>query len=199
MQTSEVTLHQWRRLMGRGLFDAHPGPGQIPVTKVSWYDCMDFIKKLNELKQGHYRLPTEAEWEYACRAGSTTAYSWGNTINCSKAMYGNNSLKDSHCMAYIKSRGLPENGPAPVESYPPNAWGFYDMSGNVWEWCQDWYGPYPTRPVVDPTGPSSGSDRVRRGGSWFKYGHYCRSANRNFADPADRYRTTGFRLVMDAR
>ena len=199
IQTSEVTLNQWRKVMGEGFFGAHEGPGHIPVTRVSWFDCMEFIKRLNGLKQGLYRLPTEAEWEYACRAGSTTAYSWGNDIDCSKAMYGNNNMKDSECIDYVKSRGLPVDGPAPVESYQPNAWGLHDMSGNVWEWCQDWYGKYPTRPVSDPAGPPSGSDRVRRGGSWFKYGFYCRSANRNFADPADRYRTTGFRVYMEAR
>jgi sulfatase modifying factor 1 len=199
IQTTEVTLKQWRSLMGEGFFGEHEGPGHIPVKKVSWYDCMEFINKLNELKEGVYRLPTEAEWEYACRAGSITAYSWGNSIDCSKAMYANNTMKDPECVDYVKSRGLPVDSPAPVKSYQPNAWGLYDMSGNVWEWCRDWYGRYPTQPVVDPAGPQSGFKKVRRGGSWFKYGFYCRSANRNYADPSVRYWTTGFRVVMEAR
>jgi sulfatase modifying factor 1 len=199
IQTTEVTLEQWRTLMGTGFFEKHQGPGQIPVTRVSWNDCMDFIRKLNDLKEGFYRLPTEAEWEYACRAGSTTAYSWGDRIDCSKAMYANNSIEYPECIDYVKSRGLPVDSPAPVRSYHPNAWGLYDLSGNVWEWCQDVYGKYPTQPVVDPVGSQSETDKVRRGGSWFKYGYYCRCANRNYADPQDRYRTTGFRVVMEAR
>jgi sulfatase modifying factor 1 len=199
IQTTEVTLKQWRALMGKGFFDEHEGPDDLPVTKVSWYDCTGFIKKLNELKEGSYSLPTEAEWEYACRAGNTTAYSWGDSIDCSKAMYANNTMKEPQCIGYVKSRGLPVDGPAPSKSYQPNAWGLYDMSGNVWEWCRDAYGEYPSKPVVDPVGPQSGSDKVRRGGSWFKYGYYCRSANRNYADVNDRYTTTGFRLVLEAR
>jgi formylglycine-generating enzyme required for sulfatase activity len=199
LQTSEVTLKQWRALMGTSFFAEHRRADTFPVTRVSWYDCMDFIKALNEQEGKLYRLPTEAEWEYACRAGSTAAYYWGDGIDCSKAMYGNCSEKDSECTKYIKSRGLPLNGPVPVGSYQPNAWGLCDMSGNVWEWCRDDYGAYPTLPVVDPVGPQSGSYKVRRGGSWFKYGYYCRSANRNFAKPSDRYRTTGFRIVLEVR
>lgn len=199
IQSTEVTLKQWRTLMGTGFFGQHKGPDHIPVTRVSWYDAMEFIKKLNGLKEGFYRLPTEAEWEYACRAGSTTAYGWGDNIDCGKAMYGNNTQRGPQCVDYVKSRGLPVDSPAPVKSYQPNAWGLYDMSGNVWEWCQDWYAKYPAQPVADPVGPQSGSDKVRRGGSWFKYGFYCRSANRNYADPLDRYSTTGFRVVMEAR
>ena len=82
-----------------------------------------------------------------------------------------------------------------MKSYPPNAWGLYDMHGNVWEWCQDWFGEYPTKAVVDPFGPDSGTEKVRRGGSWFGGGSLCRSANRNYGHPASRYQTTGFRLV----
>jgi len=199
IQTTEVTLKQWRTLMGTGFFGAHDGPDDIPVTRVSWNDAMDFIGKLNDLKEGSYSLPTEAQWEYACRAGSTTAYSWGDSIVCSNAMYANNSMKEPECIDYVKSRGLPVDSPAPAESYQPNAWGLYDMSGNVWEWCRDVYGKYPTQPALDPVGPQSGTDKVRRGGSWFKYGYYCRCANRNYADVDDRYRTTGFRVVMEAR
>jgi sulfatase modifying factor 1 len=201
MQTTEVTLEQWRALMGKrffGLFKRR-GEGNKPVVKVSWFDCVDFIKKLNALNEGAYRLPTEAEWEYASRASSQKAYSWGKDIDCSKAMYSNNTLKSEDCVDYVKSRGLAADGPAPVKSYPPNAWGLYDMHGNVWEWVQDWYGGYSPTAVVDPQGVESGKERVRRGGSWFKDGRVCRSANRNFAHPATKHNTLGFRVVREVQ
>jgi sulfatase modifying factor 1 len=196
MQTTEVTLGQWWAIMGKPfLFGRRKGGKDTPVVKVSWFECMEFIEKLNARRQGTYRLPSEAEWEYACRSGSTTPYSWGSDIDCGKAMYENNSMKENLCVEDIKSRGLPVDRPAPVKTYPPNAWGLFDMHGNVWEWCVDWYGPYPSEPILDPSGPDSGSKRVRRGGSWFGLGSSCRSANRNWAHPAFSERTIGFRLV----
>ena len=195
MQTTEVTLKQWWAIMGKRFFGRRKGTDDMPVTKVSWHDCMKFIKKLNAQKEGVYRLPTEAEWEYACRAGTPTAYSWGNRIDCSRAMYGNNSRKSGECLKYLKSREMAVDGSAPVKSYPPNAWGLYDMHGNVWEWCIHWHGDYPARAVTNPIGPDSGTRKIRRGGSWFGDGYSCRSANRNVGHPASRYRTTGFRLV----
>ncbi|MGD9034322.1 MAG: formylglycine-generating enzyme family protein [Desulfobacteraceae bacterium] len=202
MQTTEVTVKQWRALMGKkffGLFRRKKGEGNKPIVKVSWFDSVDFVKKLNDLNQGVYRLPTEAEWEYASRAGSQKAYSWGKDIDCTKAMYSNNTLKSEECVDYVKSKGLKTDGPAPVKSYPPNAWGLYDMHGNVWEWVQDWYGDYPPSAVVDPQGVETGKERVRRGGSWFKYGRACRSANRNFAHPATKHNTLGFRVVREVQ
>ena len=195
MQTTEVTLKQWWSVMGKRFFGTREGTKNMPVTRVSWHDCIHFIKKLNAKKEGVYRLPTEAEWEYACRAGSNTAYTWGNSIDCSLAMYGNNSKRSGECLNYVKSRQLRVNCPAPVKMYPPNAWGLYDMHGNVWEWCHDWYGDYTKGSVADPHGPDSGIRKIRRGGSWFGDGYSCRSANRNYGHPASRYRTTGFRLV----
>ncbi len=199
LQTTEVTLAQWRKVMGRRWLFPRQGPPDGPVTQVSWFDVRDFIAKLNQMGQGRYRLPSEAQWEYACRAGSTTAYFWGNRIDCSRAMFANNELKSRHCISYVKARGLMVNSPAPVKSYPPNPWGLYDMHGNVWEWVADWWGPYPRGPVTDPQGPPEGTYRVRRGGSWFRGPFRLRSANRNYADPASRYRTTGFRLVLEVR
>ena len=197
MQTTEVTLGQWHSIMGRRVFLRRKGSDNMPVTRVSWFDCMKFIKRLNKLGKEKYRLPTEAEWEYAARAGTKSPFSWGDTIDCDKAMYGNNSLKHDVCQLYVKSIKLEINQPAPVKSYQPNPWGLFDMHGNVWEWCMDWYGDYGTKPVIDPKGPESGNMRIRRGGSWFKYGHSCRSANRSFGHSATRYQTTGFRLVRE--
>jgi sulfatase modifying factor 1 len=198
MQTTEVTLGQWRKLMGKGLFSflvRRKGPDNIPVSRVCWHDAASFLKKLNALGEGRYRLPTEAEWEYAARAGTRTAYSWGNRIDCSKAMFANKIGKFDQCTAFAVKRGLPADGPAPVRSFAPNPWGLYDMHGNVWEWCQDWFGPYPDGARVDPQGPSKGTNRVRRGGSWFGEGVKCRSANRAYGHPHSRLRSTGFRVV----
>ena len=195
MQTTEVTLSQWWAIMGKRLFGRRKGPENLPVVKVSWFNTRRFIKKLNKFGKGYYRLPTEAEWEYAARAGSTTAYSWGDTIGCKNAMYENNHKKANECLKYVQSQGFESDRPAPVKSYAPNAWGLYDMHGNVWEWCQDWFDLYPTTAVTDPTGPKSGADKVRRGGSWFKHGFSCRSANRAKANPATKFQTTGFRLI----
>ena len=199
MQSTEVTLHQWRKLMGKRFFGGRKGGKNMPVVKVSWFDCLEFIEKLNELNNGTYRLPTEAEWEYACRAGAATAYSWGNDFDCKKAMFSNNKLKSSACVDDHKSKGIKQDRPAPVKSFSPNAWGLYDMHGNVWEWCQDWYAPYPKKTVVDPRGPDlEGKKKVRRGGSWFKEGWLCRAANRNSGHPGSKYRTLGFRVLREA-
>jgi formylglycine-generating enzyme required for sulfatase activity len=197
MQATEVTVKQWHSIMGQRLMVSQKGADNMPVTRISWFDCIKFIKRLNKLGQGTYRLPTEAEWEYAARAGTSTAYSWGDTIDCEKAMYGNNHLKNNECQLYIRSIGLQTDQPAPVKTYTPNSWGLYDMHGNVWEWCMDWYGDYGIKPVIEPKGPAAGNMRIRRGGSWFKYGHSCRSANRSFGHPATRYQTTGLRLVRE--
>ena len=190
LQKTEVTLKQWRALMGKrffGLFKRR-GKENEPIVKVSWFDTIKFIEKLNALNEGNYRLPTEAEWEYAARAGSQEAYSWGKDIDCTKAMFANSRNNYEECIDYVKSRGLATDSPAPVKSYPPNAWGLYDMHGNVWEWCEDWF--------VDGSDKKAG--RVRRGGSWFGHGYSCRSANRAWANPASRFHTTGFRVVREA-
>jgi formylglycine-generating enzyme required for sulfatase activity len=198
LQTTEVTQGQWKAIMKKNPSRFKKCGENCPVEKVSWYDSQRFIKKLNALGEGTYRLPTEAEWEYAARAGTTTAYSWGDTADCKKALFENSIIKgDDRCLSYVRSKGLKTNSTAPVKSFPPNPWGLYDMSGNVWEWCQDWYGPYPKAHVVDPKGPTDEVKKARRGGSWFKKGYNCRSANRYMAHPANRYYYLGFRLVRN--
>ncbi|HSO18353.1 MAG TPA: formylglycine-generating enzyme family protein [Desulfosarcina sp.] len=198
MQTTEVTVNQWRAVMGRRWFARKKGTGDMPVVKVSWYDCKKYIIKLNRQTGQHYDLPTEAQWEYAARAGTATAYFWGDRIDCTRAMFANNPIKNDACISSIVAMGLEAGGPAPVEHYPPNAWGLYDMHGNVWEWCRDLFGRYTPLAVIDPYQIESGKDRVRRGGSWFSPGFSCRSANRAYAHPMSRLQNTGFRLVMRA-
>jgi formylglycine-generating enzyme required for sulfatase activity len=198
LQTTEVTIKQWQKVMGKPwyyFFRQPRGDGNYPVTRVCQYDVKEFLDRLNKLGEGTYRLPTEAEWEYASRAGSTMAYSWGDRIECSRAMFANNQHGANDCVAAARGRGLKADSPAPVKSYPPNAWGLYDMHGNVWEWCQDWFGPYSSAPRKDPQGPDRGEMRVRRGGSWFSEKYSLRSANRAYGHPASRLNNTGFRVV----
>jgi formylglycine-generating enzyme len=198
LQETEVTLEQWQAVMGKSWFIRRQGTLQTPVTRVSFYDCEKFIRKLNQSSTARYRLPLEAEWEYACRAGTTTAFSWGNDIDCFKAMYANTPKRHGECSPHYRSMGLPVNGPAPVGSFPPNPWGFYDMHGNVWEWCQDEYLEDIRTPGVNTSELLSVTYRVRRGGSWYLYGRFLRSANRTYAHPGARFQTTGFRLVLEA-
>ncbi len=192
MQTTEVTQGQWRKVMG-----SRPWSGKKYVQEnannaaayISWNDCQAFIRKLNQMEGGNkYRLPTEAEWEYACRAGSSTRFCFGDSDGQlgNYAWYRKNAWDVGD--KYAHSVGIKK----------PNAWGFYDMHGNVWEWCQDWFGNYPSGSVTDPTGPSSGSNRVDRGGSWYDLARYCRSANRDWLTPGRRDCILGFRLAFSA-
>ena len=196
LQRTEVTVNQWRAVMGRRWLARKRGGGDMPVVKVSWHDCRKFIRKLNRLTGDKYLLPTEAQWEYAARAGSSAAYFWGNQIDCSHAMYANNPMKHDNCVATFSREGMKPGQPAPVGSFMPNAWGLYDMHGNVWEWCEDLFDRYEAVSTVDPCETESGRDRVRRSGSWFSPGPACRSANRAYAHPMSRLQNTGFRLVM---
>ncbi len=154
-----------------------------PVTCVSWNDVRAFAEWISQKENAEkYRLPTEAEWEYSCRAGSSTRYCFGDDEDqlSEYAWYEKNSERKTH----------------PVGEKKFNAWGLYDMHGNVWEWSQDWYGDYPTDSVTDPTGPRTGSDRVYRGGSWSDSAGYCRSANRCYDSPGFRRYDLGFRLAL---
>jgi formylglycine-generating enzyme required for sulfatase activity len=168
----EVTQAQWEAVMGSN--PSHYKGPDLPVNMVSWQNCQDFLKKLNEntrsqLKGHVVMLPTEAQWEYACRAGTTTKWSFGE----------DESALGEHGWYSGNSGGRPH----PVGQKKPNPWGLYDMHGNVWEWCQDWYGPY-GGDVSDPEGPSSGQERCLRGGGWYKDPSlYSRSAFRRIAVP----------------
>ncbi len=187
MLETEVTQKQWKAVMGNN--PSNFKGDDLPVEKVSWNDCQEFCKKCAQLGFP-VQLPTEAQWEYACRAGSTTAYFWGNALNGDKA----NCDGNYPCGTTTKGPYLVKT--TPVGSYQPNAWGLYDMHGNVWEWCQDWYAKaYPSGSVTDPTGPSSGSNRVSRGGCWDSSARYCRSASRDYSGPGNRDDHLGFRLV----
>ena len=190
MQTTEVTQGQWRAVMGSNPSHFKNCGDNCPVESVSWNDVQAFIRKLNEKGgTGRYRLPTEAEWEYAARAGSTTAFANGGITEFLCGYDPNLAAMGWYC-------GNAKKKTQPVARKQPNAWGLYDMHGNVSEWCQDWYGDYPAGSVTDPTGPSSGADRVHRGGGWFSGALYCRSAFHVGVEPGHSSLLLGFRLAF---
>jgi formylglycine-generating enzyme required for sulfatase activity len=191
----EVTQGQWQKIMGNNPSTLKEGDN-YPVEEVSWSDCQEFIEKLNRKSSYSFRLPTEAEWEYACRSGSTTPFSFGATISTDQAnLDGSNNTYGN---AY---KGVYRRSTVEVGSLRSNAFGLYDMHGNVWEWCSDWYGEnyYANSSVQNPQGPSSGSIRVNRGGSWSSIPCRVRSAVRGGLSPGDRSRILGFRLVVPGR
>ena len=176
---TEVTQELWSAVMGSNPSN-FTGDMQRPVEEVSWIDCQTFISKLNELTGETFRLPTEAQWEYAARGGNQSQgrlYSGSNTID-EVAWYTSNS-STTH----------------PVKTKAPNELGIYDMSGNVWEWCSDWYGSYSSAAQTDPTGPSTGSYRVNRGGGCYSIAAYCRVALRSYSSPAGSDNYLGLRLA----
>ena len=216
MQTTEVTQDQFHAVMGYKPWKFTSCGGTCPVEQVTWYEAAAYANALSakanltkcytcngngstvtcqetSATKGKgiysckgYRLPTEAEWEYAYRAGSTTAFYNGGITLCTGqdsnlekiAWYRENSSATTH----------------PVGKKTANAWGLYDMAGNVWEWCHDWYGTYPSSSVIDPVG-TSGSYRVERGGSWYDRADFARAASRHVSSPGARYNFLGFRLA----
>jgi formylglycine-generating enzyme required for sulfatase activity len=186
-----VTQEQWERVMGA---DANHSrfagdKSKLPVDNVSWDDCQEFCAKLSQLDGRPYRLPWEAEWEYACRAGTETAFWTGDTISTDQANYNGNSPygKDGKIGIYREKT-------TPVDQFPPNPWGLHDMHGNLFQWCQDGYGPYAGKEATDPHGPDRG-DRVLRGGSWHVGPSGCRSAYREQSRPDHRGDDFGLRVV----
>jgi len=190
MQETQVTQEMWESVMGNNP-SSFKASKRLPVENVSWNDCQKFIRQMNLLgvaPSGYkFSLPTEAQWEYACRAGTTSPFHFGSSL------LENNGRTITIWANYndYKKKTLE------VSSFTKNAWGLYDMHGNVWEWCLDWYGTYPEDSVADPVGPPTGSFRVRRGGGWRSTAGDCRSAYRSYRDPSDRgdY-NDGFRLAM---
>ncbi|HPZ06576.1 MAG TPA: SUMF1/EgtB/PvdO family nonheme iron enzyme [Candidatus Eremiobacteraeota bacterium] len=182
-------------------FTVKEGYEHRPLVYVSWFGSVAYCNWLSEqeglekcygdinyrgqvdVTKNGYRLPTEAEWEYACRAGTTTDYYWGDTMNDAFCWHSGNSQKNHHNVGTAGGGGHPNN------------FGLFDMSGNVWEWCSDWFGNYPSTPVVNPVGPKGGTYRVVRGGSWNKDAHQSRSANRSSIWPGSRSHSLGFRIA----
>ncbi len=189
LQTTEVTQGQWQTVMGNNPSRFQGCGKDCPVENVSWEDTQKFIDRLNAIDTANvYRLPTEAEWEYACRAGTTSRYSWGDRPDCSMANYGNSPLsRECEHIAPGKT--------SPVARYQKNPWGLYDMHGNVWEWCSDWYGTYERSSLINPKGPAEGKGRTLRGGAYFDPVASSRSANRCWDPPDYRVMDIGFRLV----
>jgi formylglycine-generating enzyme required for sulfatase activity len=195
----EVTQREWEAVMGSNPSQIK-GDADLPVETVSWEEAIEYCRKVTlreraarRISQRYkYSLPTEAQWEYACRAGTKSATAFGERLTSTQANFNGN---------YPYNGGVtgPDLGKtAKVGSYAPNAWGLYDMHGNVWEWCLDWYGDnLPGGRVTDPRGPTSGSDRVHRGGGWHDIGgQFCRSASRKLGLPECRDPDLGFRLAL---
>ena len=188
---TEVTRAQWKAVMGDAGFafsSLWGGDGEFPIDTVSWRQCREFCDKAGN----GFRLPTEAEWEYACRAGTATPFSFGVSLNGAKA----------NCSGGAEPYGTLVSGPNSfgskrVASYQRNSWGIYDMHGNLFEWCADYYAEYPEGDLVDPKGPETGSGRVIRGGCWNFAPKMCRSAFRNRKDAAAADTHTGFRVCCD--
>ncbi len=202
----EVTQGQYQKIMRQAPSHfSKDGPGKqrvgeldtssYPVERVSWLEAVEFCKALSAKEGKAYRLPTEAEWEYACRAGTKTVFSAGNDFN--------SNLANINGLSY-SSYGKEEPGPfwrctSKVGNYKENTYGLFDMHGNVQEWCSDWYADdyYKKSPNADPQGPKDGTERVLRGGAWPSSAKACRSAARNHLPPDEKTYTTGFRVVME--
>jgi formylglycine-generating enzyme len=192
----EVTQAQWKKVMGTS-------PSKFfgenrPVEQVNWTEALRFCQELTilERKAGRlpdgweYALPTESEWEYACRADTTTIFSFGNSLSSKQANFnGTKPYGGAEAGVFLERT-------TDVGSYSANSWGFYDIHGNVWEWCSDWYGDYPSGTVRDPMGPATGSLRVYRGGAWYYFANDLRSASRHRNVPDGRFNAVGFRLSL---
>ena len=202
----EVTQALWKAIMGSNpsMFDSCGD--DCPVENLTWNEAVEFCNRLSEQEglapayqvsgkgvvwdrsANGYRLPTEAEWEYACRAGTATSFHSGRCLHTDEANYNGNFSQEGCAKGRYREKTVAVGG------FSANTWGLHDMLGNVGEWCWDWHGDYPKGPVTDPTGPSGGSFRVFRGGSWLSNARYCRSANRSMFSPGYRNDYVGFRL-----
>ncbi len=188
-----VTRRQWWGLM-RTMPEDTPADDH-PIGGLSWHECEEFLDCLAERDPRPFRLPTEAEWEYACRAGTVGPFAFGRRLSSEQANFHAGQWHEALSARPAVSRG----GTTPVGTFPPNAWGLCDMHGNVMEWCRDRYGPYPMGDVADPEGPATGEVRVLRGGAWWSPVQACRSARRYSASPAAAVLPAGFRVVLEDR
>jgi formylglycine-generating enzyme required for sulfatase activity len=205
MSKYPVTQKEYQEVMGTN--PSHFKKDNLPVESVTWFDAIEYCNRRSQ-REGltlaytvngtdvtwnknakGYRLPTEAEWEYACRAGTTVPFSTGNNITTDQANYNGGSPYRNNAEGEFREETTP------VGSFAPNAYGLYDMNGNVCEWCWDWYGDYAGEAQTDPAGAVSGDTRVIRGGSWLSAAQLLRSACRADVDPVDRYYDIGFRVV----
>jgi sulfatase modifying factor 1 len=165
-----------------------------PVENVSWDDCNEFLRRVNgRLGKVFLSLPTEAQWEYACRAGTTSPFHFGITVTADQVNY------NGEYPYFGEKKEMNRGETVEIKSLPPNQWGLYEMHGNVWEWCMDWYGKYEVESVVDPVGPAQGTYRVLRGGSAYSAAADCRSAARSRCHTDGRYSRNGFRFVWYPR
>jgi formylglycine-generating enzyme required for sulfatase activity len=207
----EVTQKEYQEIMGTN--PSNFKGSNLPVEMISWFDAAEYCNKRSQKERltpaytisgtgdsrtvtwnqnaNGYRLPTEAEWEYACRAGTTTPFSTGENITTNQANYNGNYPYNNN------AEGIYCEGTTQVGSFAPNPWGLYDMNGNVFEWCWDWYEEYSKGAQTNPTGAITGDDRVLRGGSWTDWGQHLRSAQRSSTNPLDRAYDIGFRLVRN--
>ncbi|WP_432737419.1 formylglycine-generating enzyme family protein [Maridesulfovibrio sp. FT414] len=184
------TQELWTKVMGKNP-SSFKSDSQLPVESVSWGDCQEFLRSVERINPGlNFRLPTEAVWEYGCRAGTVTPFSFGKNITSAQVNYNGNSPYNHAPRSEYRSTTVP------VKYLPCNQWGLYQMHGNVLEWCADWYGKYSDEPIVDPEGPISGGNRVLRGGSWVYNEGNARSADRGRSRPVTRTNYFGLRFSV---
>jgi formylglycine-generating enzyme required for sulfatase activity len=192
MAVYEVTQGEWQRVMGQNPSRFQDCGLRCPVENVNWFEVQQFVRLLNAKSQPGFRLPTEAEWEYACRAGGTQPFGHSSTLTAADAnIHGE--------FPYGGPAGTFRGRTVPVGRFPANAWGLFDMAGNVWEWTEDWSCPYPTDPEANPLGRCGSETRVIRGGSWLFNGASARCGLRYTHRPDDRGPSVGVRLVREVR
>ncbi|MDD3590737.1 MAG: formylglycine-generating enzyme family protein [Thermoguttaceae bacterium] len=200
-----MTQAEWRAVLGENP-SKYPSSKRAPVESVSWYDCMDFIERINEKEYAlelrnylganwQYSLPTEAQWEYSCRAGSSTPYYFGSSPSGNEGNFGKTTVDSNKLKAESDADQRLETT-SDVGLYPPNPWGFYDMCGNVCEWTLDGYADYDPKKKVDPVGVSLTAERVARGGNWRSLPENCRSASRFNFLPTYRGDNCGLRVAI---
>ena len=187
MSVFEVTQEQFTTVMGYNpsSFSVLETSAQHPVETVTWNEAVAFIDRLNARGKGKFRLPTEAEWEYSCRAETKSTYYWGDEM----MENGESEYTWANSRSFARTH--------PVGEKKSNPWGLYDMSGNVWEWCSDWYGPYSPEQQTEPAGPGTGKNKVFRGGSWYDFYESHRCANRHRHSTNKGYTAIGFRVVLE--